>query len=180
MTRHNGRSSKADGTCPCKLGLHHGVCTGWRAALRRVEFWADARDRGDSAGPFRKFIWQPVSEAVTRYRAERNRYVNRFLELLQTVEPTLKPGKIALRSPSVVLARAMCAHIEGHEHPRGVFAVQPSVQLVVRLEALRFVGRPRSPIASRNDHSGMGRGGAILGASFTIENRDPWQRPTRN
>lgn len=68
---------------------------GVRAALRRVEFWADARDRGDRFGPFRRYVWQPVSEAVTRYRAERNRYVNQFRELLKPIEPTLKPGKIA-------------------------------------------------------------------------------------
>lgn len=68
---------------------------GMRAALRRVEAWADARDRGDPQGAFRRYVWQPVSEAVTRYRAERNAVVNRFLQLLKTVEPTLKPGKIA-------------------------------------------------------------------------------------
>lgn len=68
---------------------------GMRAALRRVEFWADARDRRNPDGPFRRYLWQPVSEAVTRYRGERNRYVNRFLELLKTIEPTLAPGKIA-------------------------------------------------------------------------------------
>jgi len=68
---------------------------GMRAALRRVEFWADARDRGAKGGPFRTYVWQPVSEAVTRYRAQRNEFVNRFLALLKTVEPTLKPGKIA-------------------------------------------------------------------------------------
>lgn len=68
---------------------------GMRAALRRVEHWSDARDRGDHNGPFRTYVWQPVSEAVTRYRAQRNEYINRFLELLKTIEPTLKPGKIA-------------------------------------------------------------------------------------
>lgn len=68
---------------------------GMRAALRRVEFWADARDGGNTAGPFRTYVWQPVSEAVTRYRTQRNDYVNRFLVLLKTIEPTLKPGKIA-------------------------------------------------------------------------------------
>lgn len=68
---------------------------GIRAALRRVEAWADARDRGARNGPFRRYLWQPVSEAVTRYRGERNAYVNRFLELLKPIEPTLKPGKIA-------------------------------------------------------------------------------------
>lgn len=68
---------------------------GVRAALRRVEFWAEARDRGDRFGPFRRFVWQPVSEAVTRYRAARNQHVNAFLQLLKLIEPTLKPGKIA-------------------------------------------------------------------------------------
>ncbi len=68
---------------------------GVRAALRRVEHWADARDRGNKTGPFRTYIWNPVSEAVTRYRAQRNEHVGRFLQLLKTIEPTLKPGKIA-------------------------------------------------------------------------------------
>ena len=68
---------------------------GMRAALRRMEFWADARDGGDASGPFRRFVWNPVSEAVTRYRAARNDSVRHFLDLLKTIEPTLKPGKIA-------------------------------------------------------------------------------------
>lgn len=68
---------------------------GMRAALRRVEAWADARDRGNKEGPFRRFVWQPISEAVTRYRGERNAYVNRFLELLRPIEATLAGGKIA-------------------------------------------------------------------------------------
>jgi hypothetical protein len=68
---------------------------GVMAALRRVEHWADARDKGRADGPFRKILWQPISEAVTRYRAHRNAHVNRFLQLLKTIEPTLKPGKIA-------------------------------------------------------------------------------------
>lgn len=68
---------------------------GVRAALRRVEAWASARDGGNPAGPFTTLVWQPVSEAVTRYRAERNKQVGAFLALLKTIEPTLKPGKIA-------------------------------------------------------------------------------------
>ncbi len=68
---------------------------GVKAALRRVEFWADARDRGDKRGPFRRFIWNPISKAVTRYRAVRNERVRQFLDLLKPIEPTLKPGKIA-------------------------------------------------------------------------------------
>lgn len=68
---------------------------GVRAALRRVEFWVDARDRGDKGGPFRRFVWQPISEAVTQYRAHRNLHVGQFLALLKPIEKTLKPGKIA-------------------------------------------------------------------------------------
>lgn len=68
---------------------------GMRAALRRVEFWADARDRGDSAGVFRKYMWQPVSEAVTRYRTLKNEKIGAFYSLLQGIEKTLDPGKIA-------------------------------------------------------------------------------------
>lgn len=67
---------------------------GMRAALRRVEHWAQARDGGNT-GPFRRLIWEPVSEAVTRYRTARNQYVGEFLALLKTIEPTLKPGKLA-------------------------------------------------------------------------------------
>lgn len=86
---------------------------GMRAALRRVEFWADARDRGDSTGPFRRFVWQPVSEAVTRYRGVKNEKIAAFLELLKTVEPTLKPGKIAapeLRDGMVFADRSALLH----------------------------------------------------------------------
>lgn len=68
---------------------------GVRAALRRVEYWVDARDRGDKAGPFRRLVWNPISEAVTRYRSARNQYVAEFLHLLKPIERTLKPGKIA-------------------------------------------------------------------------------------
>jgi hypothetical protein len=63
--------------------------SGIRAGLRRVEHWADA------SGPFRKYVWQPISEAVTKYRDAKQQHVGRFLELLKTIEPTLKPGKIA-------------------------------------------------------------------------------------
>ncbi|MGC4080279.1 MAG: hypothetical protein QM702_25165 [Rubrivivax sp.] len=77
---------------------------GMRAALRRVEAWADARDRGDKAGPFRRIIWQPISDAVVRYRSDRARYVGRFLQLLKPIEPTLKPGKIAAPELGTVFA----------------------------------------------------------------------------
>lgn len=66
---------------------------GLRAALRRVESWARGLD-GEDAGPFRRFIWNPVSQAADRYRAESGAYIRRFRDLLDTVRADLKPGEI--------------------------------------------------------------------------------------
>lgn len=67
---------------------------GIRAALRRVESWARGLDQADT-GPFRRFIWNPVSEAADRYRAESGVYSKRFRALLDSVRDELKPRDIA-------------------------------------------------------------------------------------
>jgi hypothetical protein len=51
------------------------------AALRRVESWADAKD-GSTPGPFRKYVWQPVKDAATRYRTDKAKYLKRYRDLL--------------------------------------------------------------------------------------------------
>jgi len=56
--------------------------------LTRVENWVDAKDGGNT-GPFRKFMWSPISEAATKYRADKARYLRAYKELLRTIEPTL-------------------------------------------------------------------------------------------
>lgn len=66
--------------------------SGARAALRRVEHWARYLD-GGGKGAFRTFIWNPISEAADRYRADRVTYTARFLELVKDV-PALRKGKI--------------------------------------------------------------------------------------
>lgn len=66
---------------------------GIRAALRRVESWARGMDGADQ-GPFRKFIWNVISEASDRYRSESAVYVRRFRDLLDTVRDELKPYDI--------------------------------------------------------------------------------------
>jgi GNAT superfamily N-acetyltransferase len=43
---------------------------GMKAALRRVESWVSAVD-GEFGGPFRKYIWQPISDATAIYRSEK-------------------------------------------------------------------------------------------------------------
>lgn len=67
---------------------------GWssiKAMVRRVESWCRTTD-GGKEGPFTKYIFRPVREALNRYREMRNKYVKRYLDLLQTVE--MKPGNI--------------------------------------------------------------------------------------
>lgn len=66
---------------------------GARAALRRVESWARGTD-GANSGPFRKYIWNPISVAADAYRAESGDYIRRFRELLDGMRAELKPGDI--------------------------------------------------------------------------------------
>lgn len=67
---------------------------GARAALRRVESWARGVDAADS-GPFRSFIWNPVSTAADRYRIAQADYIRQFLALVEPIRGTLKNKKIA-------------------------------------------------------------------------------------
>lgn len=65
---------------------------GIRAALTRVESWADRM------GPaFTKYIFQPISESVTRYRDARNTWVAQYIDLLKTIEPRLTFTKITAK-----------------------------------------------------------------------------------
>jgi len=66
---------------------------GTRAALRRVESWARGTDGADR-GPFRRFIWNPISAAADAYRAESGDYIRRFRALLDDMRAELKPGDI--------------------------------------------------------------------------------------
>ncbi|HRL05109.1 MAG TPA: hypothetical protein PL098_00180 [Brevundimonas diminuta] len=68
---------------------------GARAALRRVESWTRGLDGADT-GPFRKYIWNPVSAAADQYRVASADYMQRFLELVKPIEADLaKKQKIA-------------------------------------------------------------------------------------
>jgi hypothetical protein len=71
-----------------------------KALLRRVEHWANSMDgaaygkNGNlfGSGPFTKFIWRPVSQALDAYRVERNKYVKRYVDLIEQLD--LPVGKI--------------------------------------------------------------------------------------
>jgi hypothetical protein len=67
---------------------------GARASLRRVESWARGIDGADT-GPFRRIIWNPVSEGADRYRTAQREYLQRFLDLMRPIEASLTPAKIA-------------------------------------------------------------------------------------
>jgi GGDEF domain-containing protein len=61
---------------------------GAKAALRRVESWTD------QMGPdFKRYIWNPVSESVDKYREAKKEKLEKFLEIVKTVEPDLKESK---------------------------------------------------------------------------------------
>jgi hypothetical protein len=59
-----------------KIGL-----MGLKAALRRAESWVEAMDGGHT-GPFRKYIWNRISEAVTQYRLKKTDVLDRYLKIL--------------------------------------------------------------------------------------------------
>ena len=65
------------------------------ALLRNIESWCwtlDGKKPKGEIGPFTKYFYRPMAEALTRYRVLRNQYVKRLSELLGTIE--LKPGPI--------------------------------------------------------------------------------------
>lgn len=91
-------------TAPHKMGYNKAMTKwektklalmGGRAALRRVEAWVSAMDKGNPNGPFRKYIWNPISESVTRYRTAKGEYMTQYVNLLKEIEPLLKGGDIA-------------------------------------------------------------------------------------
>lgn len=78
---HSGTTTKVDDLRVGALGI--------KSMLTRVEQWADAM------GPaFKRYVWQPVSEAVTRYRTRRNEMVGQYRDLLKTIESGLTYHKI--------------------------------------------------------------------------------------
>lgn len=60
-----------------------------KASLTRVELWAD------NWGPaFKRYIWQPVSEATTTMRDKRNALVAQYRDLLKNIEKGITYNKI--------------------------------------------------------------------------------------
>lgn len=62
-----------------------------KAKLRRVEAWAESLDGGED-GPFTRYLWRPVRDALNGYRVERNKVVQQYMDLVRRLD--LKPGSI--------------------------------------------------------------------------------------
>ena len=77
-----------------KWGKAKSFILGARAALTRVEHWADALDvkRG---GPHRRYIWNPISEATANYRL-------RKVEVLTKLESILKANEASFTQDPIV------------------------------------------------------------------------------
>lgn len=63
--------------------------TSAKAALTRVEFWSDTM-----GAPFKKYIWQPVSEATAVMRGKRTELIRQYRDLLKAIEKGITYNKI--------------------------------------------------------------------------------------
>ena len=68
------------------VGLKEIASRGWltaKAYLRRVENWCITMDRGNSHGPFTRYIFKPIVEAATKYRTSNREYQKRLVDILE-------------------------------------------------------------------------------------------------
>ncbi len=87
---------------PTKPGYHEAVTdaekrgmkiSGALASMKRTEHWADSVD-GTKSGPFRKYIWNPVSEAVTKYRLAKKGMIEKYEKIIKEIAPRITRNKI--------------------------------------------------------------------------------------
>lgn len=81
---------------------------GMRAAMRRVEHWVEAVDGGPD-GPFRKYIWQPMSDAVDRYKDAKAKVIRKYLN------EVLKPNELALSNRKKILSPELNYEFDGKQ-----------------------------------------------------------------
>jgi hypothetical protein len=65
-----------------------------RAMYRRMEHWTTAMDQGDPDGPFRKFLWEPISEATDNFQLDYLKYKERLRDMVKLIEPGLTQDPI--------------------------------------------------------------------------------------
>lgn len=72
-----------------KIGL-----LGWFAAGTRVEGWVDAMDKGDINGIYRKYIFEPISQAATQYRIKKAEVTTTLRDIIKENEKSFTNDKI--------------------------------------------------------------------------------------
>lgn len=83
-----------DKSAPTRRQRMMRTLNGVKNMMRRVEHWCDAMDGLDNTGgPFTKYIFRPIVDAMDAYRADRTKYLKRYTELCATIE--LPKGRIA-------------------------------------------------------------------------------------
>lgn len=72
------------------------VLVGLKGMARRVEHWVNSMD-GQFSGPFRAYVWKPISDAANNYRDARTHWMKGLNEILKTHKEYLQqPGKISV------------------------------------------------------------------------------------
>lgn len=79
-----------------KIGSYNKAASNWdktkrgllgvKAMLRRTEHWVDAMDGGDQTGVFRKYVWNPISEASDVFTEVKAEYLQKFKDLVEKVD----------------------------------------------------------------------------------------------
>jgi hypothetical protein len=67
---------------------------GIKASLRRVESWVSAVDGMEDIGPFRRYLFTPIKEAIDQYRSVKKGYIERYRDLVKAVAPSLSTKEI--------------------------------------------------------------------------------------
>lgn len=65
--------------------------------LRRVEQFADTMDMGEAGGAFKKYVFNPISESASKYRIEKKKYIEKYLEIVKGVEKTITRDPIVAK-----------------------------------------------------------------------------------
>lgn len=66
---------------------------GLKATFRRFEHWVDVMDLGKIDGPFRKYLFTPVSEATDRFIEVNKKFKERYRDLSKPIAEKIEYGK---------------------------------------------------------------------------------------
>lgn len=92
----------------------HSAINGIGALLRRIENWCWTSD-GGKAGPLTRYLWRPIKDAIVAYRAMRNVYVKRYVDMLGKLKlkneridaPMLGPAGYSFRNQADLIGAVM-------------------------------------------------------------------------